>query len=140
MVHCVSQPPLFYPDEFKFLADHILSYLNIAQDEITADNYKVVYCLNCPNWNENDYSCFHFSCWRARGVVGCSDGTSFVNWVHKSLNSLGTSVTDGCSKGVWKDPHTLAVIWPPSSLPTGVPHYVPNENLNRTTRVYTVQA
>ena len=45
MVHCVSQPPLFYPDEFKLLADHVLSYLNIAQDDITADSCKVVYCF-----------------------------------------------------------------------------------------------
>ena len=45
MVHCVSQPPPFYPYEFKLLADQVLSYLNITRDEITAENCKVVYCF-----------------------------------------------------------------------------------------------
>ena len=49
--------------------------------------------------------------------MGCSDGTILVNGKHKSLCSFGTLVTDGCSGGVWKDPHTLAVIWPPSRSP-----------------------
>ena len=49
--------------------------------------------------------------------MGRSDGTILVNWVHKSLYSLGTSVTEGCSGGVWKDPHSLAVIWHPSRSP-----------------------
>ena len=30
MVHCVSQPPPFFPYEFKLLADQVLSYLNIT--------------------------------------------------------------------------------------------------------------
>ena len=105
----------------------------MKSQQIIAKSCIVFVCMNYPNWNENDYSCFPLSCWRARRAVGRSDGTIFVNWAHKSVYSLGTSVTDGCSGGVWKEPHILAVIWPPSGSEESHIMY-PMNKLHRTTR------
>ena len=64
----------------------------MKSQQIIAKSCIVFVCMNYPNWNENDYSCFPLSCWRARRAVGRSDGTIFVNWAHKSVYSLGTFV------------------------------------------------
>lgn len=46
LAYCyVTEPHPLYPDEFQKLADHILSDLNITQDQITADNCKLLYCF-----------------------------------------------------------------------------------------------
>ena len=50
MEHC--QPaPLFYPDEFKHIANCVRSYLNITQAKITADNCKDEHCFCAYEWS-----------------------------------------------------------------------------------------